>query len=62
MKEYLKPAEVAALLGVSRVTLWRYSKRPDFPRKIVLTSRKALYKTEDVERWLKIKGGATDER
>lgn len=62
MKEYLKPAEVAALLGVSRVTLWRYSKRPDFPRKIPLTSRKALYKAEDVERWLKQMGGATDER
>ena len=28
----IRPREVAQRLGVSATTLWRYAKRPDFPR------------------------------
>jgi prophage regulatory protein len=31
-KQILRPAEVAKKLGVSRSTVWRYTKRPDWPR------------------------------
>ncbi len=32
----VRPGETAVLLGISRATLWRYSAKPGFPKKVRL--------------------------
>lgn len=49
----LRPKQAAAYLGgISLVTLWRFSKRPDFPRKIKFSARNVGYKKSELDAWI----------
>lgn len=47
-----RPKHVAALLGVSRVTLSRWRKTPGFPKPVQLGPRCVGFLRSDVEAWL----------
>jgi prophage regulatory protein len=53
----LRPADLAQMLGVGRVTVWRWSKLPDFPKTIRLSERCIGWRLSDVEAWLESKAG-----
>jgi predicted DNA-binding transcriptional regulator AlpA len=42
---------IAEMLGVSRPTIWRYVRRPDFPEPEARVGNKRLWKPRDIERW-----------
>ncbi|WP_085984720.1 AlpA family phage regulatory protein [Pseudomonas sp. GM21] len=48
----IRPKALATLLAISDVTLWRLSKRPDFPQKIQISPRTVAYRRSDVDAWL----------
>jgi predicted DNA-binding transcriptional regulator AlpA len=48
----LRPKEVAEMLGITTVTLNRYAKRPDFPKKITLSPRHTGYYLKDIKAYL----------
>lgn len=51
-KQYLQISEMAELLGITRVTLYKWEKRfSDFPARHKIAST-VLYKTSDVEAWI----------
>jgi len=53
-KLLLTSKDLTALLGVSKVTLWRIQKRdPSFPKCHLLTAKKKLWKTEEIQAWIK---------
>ena len=53
-KQYriIRPKEACLILGVSLPTLWRYSKEPDFPRKVVLGRRVTGYRSDELEAFI----------
>lgn len=57
----LRPAELAEMLGISKATLWRYTRRDDFPTKINLGDRAVGFRLADVEDYLNKQSGSTDE-
>lgn len=50
--DLIRPKALAELLAISEVTLWRLSKRPDFPHKIQISARAVAYRRSDVAAWL----------
>ncbi|CAK8738076.1 hypothetical protein SODG_001771 [Sodalis praecaptivus] len=42
---------VAQFLAVSEVTVWRYTKRPDFPKPIKLSDRATVFDAAAVRQW-----------
>ena len=48
----LRPNEAAEMLGICTVTLWRYSKDPNFPRKIQIGARAVGYRSDEIEAYL----------
>lgn len=48
----LRPAEVAEKLGICTVTLWRYSKDPNFPQKIKIGERAVGYRSDQLAEWI----------
>ena len=51
-KQMLSASEVAALIGVSSVTLWRLRKRPDFPKGLKISERCLRWRKGQIEDWL----------
>lgn len=53
-KIYLSPSELSLLLGISKVTLWRIQKNdPSFPKCHRISAKKRIWRTVDVENWIK---------
>lgn len=50
--QYLRPAEAAKRFGVCKTTLWRWAKRPDFPKPSKVSSKLTLFNSAAVARWL----------
>lgn len=50
--ELVGVAEIAAMLGVNKRTVQRYSSRSDFPRPVdELAGGRRVWRRRDVERW-----------
>lgn len=50
--ELVGVAEIAAMLGVNKRTVQRYSSRSDFPAPVdELAGGRRIWRREDVERW-----------
>lgn len=47
----LRPQQAAQYLGVSIATLWRYAKRPDFPRARRLSQRCTVFDSDEIRQW-----------
>lgn len=48
--EFLRPAEAAKYLRVSRTTIWRWAReRPDFPKPIRLSATIAACRRADID-------------
>ena len=49
----LRPKQAAEYLaGISLVTLWRLSQRPEFPRKVKLTGKLVGYRKSELDAWI----------
>ena len=48
----LRTADLTAMLGVHRCTVWRWTKELGFPKPIQLGTRAVAWRSEDVEEWL----------
>jgi predicted DNA-binding transcriptional regulator AlpA len=55
---YARPAEAARYFSVNKSTLWRWSKREDFPKPSRIGRKITLFEIAAVERWLKAHGEA----
>jgi len=44
--------QVCELLTINNTTLWRIEKNGDFPKKILIGSRRIAYKSAEVEEWI----------
>lgn len=44
-------AELATVLGVTKRTAVRYTKRPGFPKPIAILAATPVWRTEDLIRW-----------
>lgn len=51
-REYLSPAQVAKLLGMSTRTLWRWRKRKTGPAWSRCGDRAVRYRRADVDAWM----------
>ena len=49
----LRPPQAATHCGVSKPTLYRMAKDPNFPKKIRLSARCVGWRIEDLDNWLK---------
>lgn len=54
-KPNLSPKETAQYLGISTATLWRFTKRPDFPKPKRLTERTIRFSKDELDRYLENK-------
>ena len=54
-KPILSPKETAQYLGISTATLWRFTKRPDFPKPKRLTGRTIRFSKDELDRYLENK-------
>lgn len=50
--QFLSGAQVYALTGLSRTTVWRMAARGEFPRPVALSARTRMWVESDVRRWL----------
>jgi len=49
----LRANEVSRMLGISKATLWRWARQPDFPRPRKLGARAVGWLQSEIEQWLK---------
>lgn len=47
----VRPKQAADLLGIGRATLWRWTKRPDFPKARALSSRCTVFDRDELLEW-----------
>lgn len=52
MKNILRTNQLAEYLEISRSTIWRWEKNPDFPKKIKLGTRSVGWRKSDIDRWI----------
>lgn len=50
-QQYVSTRRICFVLGISRSTLWRLSKRTDFPKKIAIGNRLVRYDLSEVTTW-----------
>src|SRR5439155_15896492 len=50
-EDLVGPSEIAELLGVSRRTVARYTRRSDFPRPLGRIAASPIWRHRDVEKW-----------
>lgn len=48
----LRPNQLAARLGVCRSTVYEWSRRPDFPRRLKLGPRASGWRWSEIKAWL----------
>ena len=48
----IRPTELANILSISKVTLWRMEKEGNFPTKIQIGTRSVGWLRKDIEKWL----------
>jgi len=51
MDTYLSDVQLAARLGVGRVTPWRWVQRGEFPRPVKLSRGCTRWRLSDIEAW-----------
>lgn len=52
--QLIRVPTVAAMLSVSRSTVWRWSKfKPEFPRPIKISTGVTAWKLDEIQAWLK---------
>ena len=56
---YARPTEAAKHFGVCKTTLWRWSKRPDFPQPSKIGRKITLFNIAEVDKWIKSHREAT---
>lgn len=49
----LRPKEVARMVGLSRVSLWRLEQAGKFPQRRKLSTNRVAWLTEEVEDWIR---------
>lgn len=49
---YVRPVQVAGFLKVSVRNVWRYAKRPGFPRAIKQSYRVTLFDAAEIRAWV----------
>ncbi len=52
LDSFLKAAEVCALAGFSKTTLWRLERSDRFPAHYVISTRATGYRRSEVEAWI----------
>ncbi|PSW68735.1 AlpA family phage regulatory protein [Photobacterium kishitanii] len=52
MKPILKRKDMVEILGISRVTLWRYMTKGVMPSAVIVNGRILGWKEKDIEDWL----------
>lgn len=55
MDNLIRPNKLAEILGVSKPTLYRRMKEPDFPRKVRISSKAVGFKESEVIAWIESK-------
>lgn len=50
--QIIRPKELAELLSVSQVTLWRMEKRGELPKRKQISSRAVGWLESDIKEWL----------
>ena len=55
--EVIRSKELAKLLGVSTVTLWRWEKKGLIPQRISLGPNTRAWLTSDIEAWIEERKG-----
>lgn len=51
--QLIRVSAVAAILSVSRSTVWRWSKfKPEFPRPIKISTGVTAWKLDEIQTWL----------
>lgn len=50
-EDFVGPSEIAELFGVTRRTVARYMKRPDFPEPLGRIAASPIWRQRDVESW-----------
>jgi prophage regulatory protein len=50
--QLVSPAQLAALTGLSSVTLWRMRGRGEFPQPIQLSPGRVAWRAVDINEWL----------
>lgn len=50
--QIIRPKELAELLSVSQVTLWRMEKRGELPKRKQISSRAVGWLESDIKKWL----------
>ncbi len=53
VKLVLRPKDVCHALGISKATLWRLTKTPDFPKPIQMGPRAIAWHVEAIAEWAK---------
>jgi predicted DNA-binding transcriptional regulator AlpA len=48
----LRKREVMQMTGLSQATIWRYTRRKNFPAPIYLSQNRSAYFADEVEAWL----------
>jgi len=51
-KKLIRWNDTATKLGISRQTLWRYSKEKDFPSKVTLLGRVSAFIESEIDAWI----------
>jgi len=54
----IRPKELAELLSISTVTLWRMEKRGELPKRKQISSRAVGWLESEIEEWLKTRPDA----
>ncbi len=51
-KKLLSKKEVAQMIGVGLVSLWRWERAGDFPARVQLSARRVGYHEADIRNWI----------
>ena len=57
----IRPTQLAEMLSVSKVSLWRMQKRGELPPRIKISQRAVGWRESDIEAWLNEKAEEAEE-
>lgn len=52
MKKFVRPQELAEMIGVCRHTIYQWVRTGKFPEPVKLGPRASAWRVEDIERWI----------